>query len=128
MTTKFFFIFSVMMLMLSLSIFAEDTSKNNQLVPVQSKFVCMVNDKAFDKEQIPVEVEGKTYYGCCQMCKDKLAQDSQIRTATDPVSGKKVDKATAVIAKQADGSVVYFENEENMKKYSPQSHEEHKDQ
>lgn len=87
------------------------------LMPVKPEYVCMVNNAAFDKPQIPVEVNGKTYYGCCPMCKERLAKDASARTATDPVSGKTVDKAEAIIGKAPDGSVYYFENEGNMKRY-----------
>ena len=84
---------------------------------VETKKVCMVNNQVFAKDQIPVQVEGKTYYGCCEMCKERLAKDAEARTATDPVTGKKVDKATAVIAAQTDDSVLYFESEETLAKY-----------
>jgi YHS domain-containing protein len=80
--------------------------------------VCMVNDMDMGKTQIPVVVEGQTYYGCCAMCKERLAKDAAVRTAIDPVSGKKVDKAKAVIGKRPDGSVVYFENEKNLRQYA----------
>lgn len=80
--------------------------------------VCMVNNQVFDKTQIPIEVEGKTYYGCCEMCKDRLANDAEARFATDPVSGARVDKATAVIGAQADGTTFYFENEANLQQYA----------
>jgi YHS domain-containing protein len=80
--------------------------------------VCMVNDMDMGKAQIPVVVEGQTYYGCCAMCKERLAKDAAVRTAIDPVSGKKVDKAKAVIGKRPDGSVVYFENEKNLRQYA----------
>jgi len=40
---------------------------------VEAKKVCMVNNHVFDKDQIPISVAGKTYYGCCQMCKERLA-------------------------------------------------------
>ncbi|VAW13928.1 hypothetical protein MNBD_BACTEROID05-864, partial [hydrothermal vent metagenome] len=34
-------------------------------VKINKNLVCMINDKYMDgKIQIPVEVEGKTYYGC----------------------------------------------------------------
>lgn len=89
-----------------------------KLTRVESKTVCMVNEHAMGKDQIPVEVEGKTYYGCCDMCKKALAENADKRVATDPVSGKKVDKAKAVIASQEDGRVFYFENEENLAKYN----------
>lgn len=90
---------------------------NLKIVP--HKEVCMVNDTHFSKAQIPVEVNGKTYYGCCQMCKKTLSEDAATRTATDPVTKKNVDKATAVIAAREDGSVLYFENNENLKKFKP---------
>ncbi len=95
----------------------DKTAADPGLRRVEPRFVCMVNNAVFDKEQIPVEVEGKTYYGCCQMCKKALTENAELRVAVDPVSGKQVDKAKAVIAATADGSVVYFENEANFEKY-----------
>lgn len=88
-----------------------------QLKKVESQYVCMINNKLFDTPQIPVTVGGKTYYGCCPMCKAKLEKSTHARTATDPISGKPVDKATAIIGAQADGKVYYFENEKNLKLY-----------
>jgi YHS domain-containing protein len=85
---------------------------------VEPNKVCMVNNQFMDKDQIPVEVEGKTYYGCCNMCKERLTQDAASRSAVDPLSGKTVDKAKAVIGAQVDGSVLYFENEENLASYA----------
>jgi YHS domain-containing protein len=79
--------------------------------------VCMVNNQYMGKPQIPVSVDGKTYYGCCEMCKGRLAKDATARMAVDPVSNKPVDKATAVIAKNAAGSALYFENERNFAAY-----------
>jgi YHS domain-containing protein len=87
------------------------------LVKVESKKVCMLNDKAFDKDQIPVVVGGRTYYGCCEMCKKALTEKAELRTAVDPVSGKKVDKSTAVIGAKPDGTTLYFENDENLKTF-----------
>lgn len=84
---------------------------------VDAKRVCMVNDSVFPKDQIPVQVEGKTYFGCCEMCKGRLASDASARTAQDPVSGKPVDKATAVIGATPDGKVLYFESDETFAKY-----------
>jgi YHS domain-containing protein len=85
---------------------------------VESKKVCMVTNAVFAKDQIPVVVEGRTYYGCCEMCKERLAKDAAARVAVDPVSGKKVDKAKAVIGVTAEGDVVYFENEKNLAEYN----------
>ena len=84
---------------------------------VPAKRVCMVNNTVFDKDQIPVAVEGKTYFGCCEMCKGRLAQDASIRAATDPVSGKSVDKAKAVVGATPEGKVLYFESEKTFAAY-----------
>jgi YHS domain-containing protein len=79
--------------------------------------VCMVNDQFMGKPQIPVAVEGRTYYGCCAMCKDKLTQQPAARLARDPVTGEEVDKATAVITKDASGKVLYFASEDTLRRY-----------
>lgn len=86
--------------------------------------VCMVNNQYMGKPQIPVTVEGKTYYGCCEGCKGRLARDPAARQAIDPVTKKTVDKATAVIAKTESGSTLYFENEQTLAQYTP-PHREH---
>ena len=98
-------------------IMKSEISALKYLSPVEGKYICMVNNKRFDKVQIPTEVNGKTYYGCCSMCKAKLEQSQELREAKDPVSGNIVDKASAVIATGPDGLAYYFENEENMKKF-----------
>ena len=87
------------------------------------KKVCMVNNQVMGKDQIPVEVEGKTYYGCCEMCKERIAKDPAVRYSIDPVSGVRIDKATAVIGARPDGTTLYFESEANLETYSskPQS-------
>jgi len=97
--------------------FAGQDGVRPTLKRVETKKVCMVNNTVFEKDQIPVAVQGKTYYGCCEMCKERLSKDAAARTAVDPVTGKKVDKATAVIAAQADGTVLYFESEKTLEQY-----------
>lgn len=99
---------------------AEDVHKHPEswLKPVETKFVCMMNDIAFDKEQMAIEIEGKTYYGCCAMCKEMLQKDPAKRSAVDPVTGNKVDKAQAVIGTDPHGMAYYFESEENFHKYA----------
>jgi len=75
--------------------------------------VCFVNNKFMDKPQIPVEVDNKTYYGCCQGCVVGLQTRRPLRFATDPLTGKEVDKATAFIAIDPAGDgkrVLYFES------------------
>jgi YHS domain-containing protein len=104
--------------LLPLAAFADAAAAVAGLKKVETKYVCMINDQVFNKEQIPVEVEGKTYYGCCAMCKERLAKDPESRKAVDPYSQKEVDKATAVIAADAEGTVQYFENEKNLEEYN----------
>lgn len=104
---------------------SHDNKTSGPLKKVETKTVCMINEHAMGRDQIPVEVEGKTYYGCCEMCKKALAENPAKRVAKDPVSGKEVDKATAVIAAQEDGKVFYFENEENLAKYNAQFAHKH---
>jgi YHS domain-containing protein len=124
--TKVIFIVSVFALLTLISTQAraegseKKTSVNRDdsaLVRVDSKYVCMVNDQYSNKEQIPVIVDGRTYYGCCEMCKNKLKTDVKSRVAVDPVSGKEVDKAVAVVGVTSDGRVYYFDNEMNLQKF-----------
>jgi YHS domain-containing protein len=113
-------LFAFALLLATAAFAGDDVKPTGKLSRVESKTVCMINEHAMGKDQIPVEVEGKTYYGCCEMCKKALASDAAKRSAVDPVSGKQVDKATAVIASQTDGRVFYFENEANLAKYNQQ--------
>lgn len=113
------FVLVLIMTLFTLPAFAADHQHGDSwLKPVESKFVCMINNKAFDTPQMAIEVEGKTYYGCCPMCKEMLGKDPAKRSAVDPVSGKTVDKAAAIIGADAHGMVYYFENEENLHKYA----------
>lgn len=84
---------------------------------VQSSYVCMITNKQFKTEQKAVTIEGKNYYYCCQGCKDTLQSDAKSRMATDPVSGKEVDKAVAAIGVDKEGNVYFFENAQNLAKF-----------
>lgn len=96
---------------------AAEEAKAPALQRVEAKRVCMVNDQVFDRDMIPVEFEAKTYYGCCNMCKARLTQDPEARRATDPISGKPVDKAKAVFGALPDHTVLYFESEKTFEEY-----------
>jgi YHS domain-containing protein len=85
---------------------------------VPSTHVCMMNNRFMNAAQMPVQVEGKTYYACCDMCVKRLNADPSIRSAIDPVTKKPVDKSNAVIGKLPSGDVVYFENEDSLRRYS----------
>jgi len=84
---------------------------------VGSKHICFITKKRFERNLKSVNVEGKTYYGCCDDCLAKLTNDPASRKDVDPVSGKEVDKATAFIGMDKDGNVYFFESQENLKKF-----------
>ena len=82
------------------------------------EYVCMMQDMVLGKAGIPIEHDGKTYYGCCEMCKQKIKNAPQKYTrAIDPVSGKTVDKAMAFIYNM-EGSAYYFVSEANRKTFA----------
>jgi len=113
-----FSIFLLASLIVSNFLLIQSTSADTKLKQVESKYVCMITNKLFADEQIKVDVEGKKYYGCCQMCKGKLKSNLASRISIDPVSGKQVDKATSVIAAANNGNVYYFENEKNLNRFN----------
>ncbi len=85
---------------------------------VPSEEVCMVNNEYMGKKQFEVNFEGKIYYGCCQMCKERILKDPSTRVAIDPFSKKQIDKATAIIAITGNnGEVSYFENNTTYTNY-----------
>lgn len=91
------------------------------LKPIEHKYVCMVNDTVMDKPQIPATYEKKTYYGCCMGCVSGLQTDETLRTAKDPVTGNKVDKASAFIGSGPKGEALYFESQETFNTYFKQA-------
>ena len=100
-------------------------------VPVER--VCMMNNQDMGKDQIPVPVGDKMYYGCCAGCVKALTENANdIRYAKDPVSGARVDKATAVIGALPDNRAFYFESEETFDRFAEQleqgHHHEHQNQ
>ncbi len=86
---------------------------------VPNDLVCMVNNAFMGKAQIAVPVNGKTYYGCCEMCVYRLNKEENSRMAVDPFSGKKVDKSEAyIVLKKANGEVDYYETEANYHSFT----------
>jgi len=103
----------------ALAALAQQSAKTGSLERVDPKYVCFVTKYRFYTRQLPVAIAGKTYYGCGNMCRAKLKGDASQRSDIDPVSGQKVDKATAVVGADSQGNVYFFENVENLKKYKP---------
>lgn len=79
--------------------------------------VCMVNDRDMGQPQLPVTAEGRTYYGCCAGCVTRLKSDPTVRTGSDPVTGRAVDKASAMVGRLPDGRVLYFESVSSLVRY-----------
>ena len=83
---------------------------------VPNNLVCMVNNAYMGVQQLEVPFEGKMYYGCCEMCQDRIPKEEEVRVAVDLYSLKEIDKADAYIVLVGDrGEVAYFENERNYK-------------
>ena len=96
------------------------TEQENYVVgsQVPNELVCMVNDAYMGIPQIPVPVNGKTYYGCCKMCVGTLNEKESARTGIDPFSNKPVDKTMAyIVLMEEEGAVAYFESKENYLNY-----------
>ena len=95
-----------------------DRAAAGEAARIPSERVCMVQDRVFPTAQTPIDLQGRTYYGCCAMCAGQLRRDASLRQAKDPISGRTVDKASAVIGQTADGAVLYFESEETFRQYT----------
>ncbi len=90
------------------------TPKQGDQVP--NNLVCMVNNAYMGVPQLEVPYEGKMYFGCCEMCQERIPKEKEARIAVDPYSLKDVDKAEAYIVLVGErGEVAYFENEKNYK-------------
>lgn len=101
------FVMGLFLVGLSGTVMAEPSAEKYKVDP---SIVCMVNDAVMGKPQIPIIVNGKTYYGCCENCVGKLNGDPAIRAAEDPFTGKTVDKSGAFILEGPDGVALYFES------------------
>ena len=91
---------------------------------IESSKVCYVNNKFMGIDQIPVLVDNKTYYGCCEGCVTKLQENlGDVRYGVDPLTGEKVDKAMAyiVLSPLGNNDVLYFESEKNYLAYTKKS-------
>jgi YHS domain-containing protein len=100
---------------LTLGVVAALAAKSKVYKP---EYFCMMQDMVLNKPGIALQHEGKTYYGCCAMCKEKIKSEPHRYTlATDPVSGKQVDKAVAFIY-GLNGDAYYFASDANRKAFA----------
>jgi len=112
---SFFIVLGIMALLAYSEAEARRTEAKAKLV--DPRVVCMVNDAVMGKAQIPVRFEDRTYYGCCEGCVERLKSDRTARYAADPVTGKEVDKAKAVILEGPSGEALYFESLDTAGRY-----------
>lgn len=96
-------------------------TRKPQAAGVPREQVCMTNDKVFGRPQIRVNVEGRDYFGCCAGCAKRLRNDPEVRVALDPVTGARVDKASAFIVEGPDGAALYFESAKSAARYKPKA-------
>lgn len=87
---------------------------------IAPKKICMVDDiYQGDYPTIHLSLASKTYYGCDAKAIHNLTLKSELRSAIDPVTNQKIDKATAVIAidPKRDGKVLYFGSMQSFNQY-----------
>ncbi len=99
----------------------------NEAAPIDANFtgqihepghVCMVKRTTHVHTKFTIDHEGKKYSFCCTPCLDRFkAEPDKLRMAIDPVSGKPVDKADALIYAYK-GRAVFLESKKSLKKYS----------
>lgn len=88
--------------------------------------ICMVDDiYQGDYPTLSVRLSVNTYYGCDAKAIHDLSNKQEIRFAIDPVTKRKVDKASAVVGLHAkrDGKVLYFESKETFDQYLKTLHQ-----
>lgn len=79
--------------------------------------ICIIGDVVKEDAGVEYKHDGKSYYLCCSACEPKFKEaPEQYTQATDPVSGAKVDKASAP-AFAYRGKAFFFENDEGLKKF-----------
>src|SRR5438093_11926943 len=82
------------------------------------EYVCMMQDMVLTRPGIAIQYEGKTYYGCCEMCKQKIKNEpGKYTKATDPVSKKPVDKAESFVY-GIEETAYYCSSEANRKTFA----------
>lgn len=90
--------------------------------------VCMLEDRLQPRAGLEERYQGKTYYLCCPMCQGTFRDDpEQYSKARDPVSGARVDKATAPVVGYKDRAY-FFESEASRAAFAqdPEKYVQHK--
>lgn len=87
------------------------------LTKVSPDEVNMVTNRYEKKKQDAINMDGRTYYGTGSGYAYNLNQNPSVRYSNDPVTNKKVDKASAAAYADASGKVYYFESEDSYRNF-----------
>lgn len=79
--------------------------------------VNMVTNRHMGSTQASISIDGRTYFGAGSGYASTLTQNAATRTAVDPYTNKKIDKASAVAYADASGRVFYFESEGSVRDF-----------
>ncbi|MGZ2369478.1 hypothetical protein ACXR6G_06805 [Ancylomarina sp. YFZ004] len=93
-------------------------SFEGEIIP--DSMVCMLGGDIKTKPTLPIEINSKTYWGCCQNCLGKLQRnENNALYALDPLSGESVNKADAIIRQdpQNNKRVFFFKSNETYNQY-----------
>lgn len=94
------------------------SSLEGEIIP--NRFVCMLRGDVKSRPTLPIEVNSKTYWACCQNCLGKLQRnENNVLFAIDPLSGESVNKADAIIRRdpQNNKRVFFFKSNETYNQY-----------
>lgn len=80
--------------------------------------ICMTNDTVQKQAGLPQVYQGKTYYLCCEGCRQGFKADpDKFSHAHDPISNERVDKAEALVY-GFQGKAYFFANRKNLEVFS----------
>ena len=88
---------------------------------VETSKVNMVTNRVADKALSAVTVDGRTYYVLNNDYEAALNKNLSLRFATDPITGRRIDKSDAIILADSKGRVFYFESEKTYRDFVAQA-------
>ncbi len=94
-----------------------DNPANVWLKKVMPSEINMVTNRYTNQTQSATQMDGKVYYTSGEPYIMTLKENPSIRFATDPVSGRTIDKAEAEIYIDVSGRALYFSTDESFKNF-----------
>ncbi len=87
------------------------------LTRVDASKVNMVTNRVEEHAQNSVDINGRSYSVASDSYARTLKLNPSLRLATDPITGKKIDKSEAQTFADASGKVFYFANDSSFKSF-----------